>query len=320
MLLGLLLAWAYPDRIGLSRDGSGQRYLLTNGRGAALHEHDPLAGSEFIVAAQLEGGDGNARIYLAAALQRSTLEAQFGDQIKRSERVEWDSREARVRASRELRLGALVLEERLLDKPDPEQMVAAMVQGIRELGVASLPWSKTAESWRQRVQFLHRHAPAEWPDLSDEALLQTLEQWLAPFLTGISRRDHLQRIDLMAALNTLVPWDKQRQIDAQAPTHLTVPTGSQIALDYSNDPPVLAVRLQEMFGATETPRIANGEVAVLLHLLSPAQRPVQITQDLAGFWRSSYFDVKKELKGRYPKHYWPDDPLQAEPTRRVKPK
>ncbi len=134
----------------------------------------------------------------------------------------------------------------------------------------------------------------------------------------MSRRDHLQRLDLMAALSTLLPWDKQRQLEAQAPTHLTVPTGSSIALDYSSDPPVLAVRLQEMFGATDTPRIANGTVAVVLHLLSPAQRPAQVTQDLAGFWRGSYFEVKKELKGRYPKHYWPDDPLQAEPTRRIK--
>ena len=318
--LGLLVAWAYPDRIGQCRGDAGHRYLLSNGRGAALQERDPLAGSEFIVAAQLEGGEGNARIYLAAALERAQLEEQFADQIKRIERVEWDGREARVRASREVRLGALVLEERLLERPDPEEIATAMVQGIREMGLNCLPWDKQSESWRQRVQFLHRHAPDEWPDLSDEALLQTLEEWLQPFLTGMSRRDHLQRLDLLIALNTFLPWEKQRQIDEQAPTHLTVPTGSRIALDYSNDPPVLAVRLQEMFGATETPRVANGKVAVLLHLLSPAQRPVQVTQDLAGFWRSSYFDVKKDMKGRYPKHYWPDDPLQAEPTRRAKPK
>jgi ATP-dependent helicase HrpB len=285
-----------------------------------LQERDPLAGSEFIVAAQLEGGEGNARIFLAAALERAQLEEHFAEQIERIERVEWDSRETRVRASRELRLGALVLEERLLEKPDPEQITTAMVQGIREMGLSSLPWSRESESWRQRVQFLHRHAPEQWPDVADETLLQNLEEWLQPFLTNMSRRDHLQRLDMMAALNTLLPWDKQRQLDEQAPTHLTVPTGSRIALDYSNDPPVLAVRLQEMFGATETPRIAHGKVAVLLHLLSPAHRPVQVTQDLAGFWRSSYFDVKKELKGRYPKHYWPDDPLQAEPTRRAKPR
>jgi ATP-dependent helicase HrpB len=316
---GLLLAWAYPDRIGQCRDGS-QRYLLSNGSGAVLHEHDPLAGSEFIVAAQLEGGEGNARIYLAAALERAALEGQFADQIERIERVEWDSRETRVRASRELRFGALVLEERLLEKPDPEEIATAMVQGIRALGLACLPWSRECESWRQRVQFLHRHEPGQWPDVADEALLKNLEAWLQPFLTNISRKEHLQRLDLMAALNTLLPWQQQRQLDDLAPTHLTVPTGSRIALDYSNDPPVLAVRLQELFGATATPRIVNGKVAVLLHLLSPAHRPVQITQDLAGFWRSSYFDVKKEMKGRYPKHYWPDDPLQAEPTRRAKPK
>lgn len=315
-LLGPLLAWAYPDRIGQHRDAG--RYLLSSGRGAVLQEHDPLAGAEFIVVAQLEGAEGNARIYLAAALERSQLEEHFATQIKSVERVEWDSREARVRASRELRLGALVLTERLLDRPDPAQISAAMVAGIRELGISCLPWNRTSESWRQRVGFLHHHAPDQWPDVADVALLQSLEEWLAPFLVGVSRRDHLQRLDLMAALSTLLPWDKQRQLEAQAPTHLTVPTGSSIALDYSSDPPVLAVRLQEMFGATDTPRIANGTVAVVLHLLSPAQRPAQVTQDLAGFWRGSYFEVKKELKGRYPKHYWPDDPLQAEPTRRIK--
>lgn len=317
--LGLLLAWAYPDRIGICRDG-GHRYLLSNGRGAVLHEHDPLCGCEFIVAAQLEGSDSNARIQLAAALERAQFEKYFSEQIERSERVEWDSREARVRASRQVRFGALVLEERQLDKPDPDQIAAAMVQGIRELGIASLPWSKAGESWRERVQFMHRHAPEQWPDVSDEGLMNSLEEWLAPFLTGISRREHLQRIDLLAALNTLLPWERQRQLDELAPTHLMVPTGSRIPLDYSNDPPVLAVRLQEMFGATDTPRIAGGKVAVLLHLLSPAHRPVQVTQDLAGFWRGSYFEVKKDMKGRYPKHYWPDDPLQAEPTRRAKPK
>lgn len=317
--LGLLLAWAYPDRIGMCRDGS-HRYLLSNGRGAVLHEHDPLSGCELIVAAQLEGSDSNARIQLAAALERGQLEKHFAAQIERVESVEWDGREARVRASRAQRLGALVLEERQLDKADPASITAAMVQGIRELGIAALPWSKAGESWRERVRFMHRHAPEQWPDVSDAGLMSSLEAWLAPFLTGITRRDHLQRLDLFAALNTLLPWDRQRQLDELAPTHLTVPTGSRIPLDYSNDPPVLAVRLQEMFGATETPRIASGKVAVLLHLLSPAHRPVQVTQDLAGFWRSSYFDVKKDMKGRYPKHYWPDDPLQAEPTRRAKPK
>lgn len=317
-LLGLLLAWAYPDRIGQRRDGGAGRYLLSSGRGGVLQEHDPLAGAEFIVAAQLEGGEGNARIQLASALTRAVLETEFAAEIKPVERIEWESREKRVRTSRELRLGALVLEERLLERPGPAAVSAALTAGVREMGLACLPWDNESERWRQRVVFLHRHAPQEWPDLSDEGLLARLDEWLAPFLIGMSRYDHLQRLDLMAALTSQLSWDKQRQLDSHAPTHITVPTGSSIALDYSNDPPVLAVRLQEMFGATETPRIAAGEVAVLLHLLSPARRPAQVTQDLAGFWRSSYFEVKKELKGRYPKHYWPDDPLQAEPTRRIR--
>ncbi len=317
-LLGLLLAWAYPDRIGQRREGGGGRYLLSNGRGALLSEADPLARSPFIVAAQLEGGEGSARIYLAASVERSQLEEHFTGQIKTVEQVEWDTRERRVRASRRVQLGALMLDERTLDRPDPAQINCAMIAGIREMGLSCLPWNRTSEGWLQRVRLLHRHAPSDWPDVTEAALLLGLDTWLAPFLTGMSRSDHLQRLDLMAALTALLPWDQQRQLDIQAPTHITVPTGSSVALDYSNDPPILAVRLQEMFGATETPLIANGKVALLLHLLSPARRPAQVTQDLAGFWRSSYFEVKKELKGRYPKHYWPDDPLQAEPTRRIK--
>ena len=195
-----------------------------------------------------------------------------------------------------------------------------MLHGIREMGIACLPWNKGLRAWQRRVRFLHRLEPRHWPDVSDEALLATLEDWLGPYLHGITRRAHLADLDLHAALTGLLNWEQQRALDELAPTHITVPSGSRISIDYDNDPPVLAVRLQELFGLKETPRIVGGRVALLLHLLSPARRPVQVTQDLAGFWANSYFDVRKDLKGRYPKHHWPDDPLQAQATARAKPR
>jgi ATP-dependent helicase HrpB len=195
-----------------------------------------------------------------------------------------------------------------------------MLDGVRQLGLAALPWSDELRGWRERIAFLRQHDES-WPDLSDPALLASLTDWLGPFLDAVSRRDHLSRVDLSAALKTLVPWDQQRQLDRLAPTHIEVPSGSRIPVDYGNPAePTLSVRLQEMFGLTDTPRVGGGKVPVLIHLLSPARRPVQVTRDLASFWASGYNAVKAELKGRYPKHYWPDDPLVAEPTARVRPR
>jgi ATP-dependent helicase HrpB len=319
-LLGVLLAYAYPDRIAQRRSGDAGRYLLANGRGAAFVQHESLADASYLVIAQLEGSEREARIFLAAAIGEQQIEHYFGAQIENREFVEWNNREEAVMARRQRCLGALVLEDLPLVKARPEQVVQALLEGIRQLGLECLPWDKQTQFWQTRVQFLHRLEPEQWPDVSDQALIASLEEWLAPFLSGMSRRSHLAKLDLAVALNHLLSWQQQRALDALAPTHVQVPTGSRIALDYSNDPPVLAVRLQEMFGATDTPRIGGGKVKLLLHLLSPAQRPVQVTQDLAGFWRGSYHEVKKDLKGRYPKHYWPDDPLQAEPTRRAKPR
>ena len=317
-MLGVLLAWAYPDRIGQARSARSHHYLLSNGRGAVLPQGDALAGADYIVVAQLDGGDSNARIFLATALDRAALLAHFGASIETHEVLSWDKKEQRVRASRQLCLGALVLAQQDLTAPDADKMAAAMLAGVRDMGLESLPWDRVSRGWRQRVQFLHTLDANRWPDVSDAALLAAMDSWLAPFLNGMTRKDHLRQLDLLSALNSLLPWDQQRQLDEQAPSHITVPTGSRIALDYSNNPPVLAVRLQEMFGLAQTPTIAAGRVSVLLHLLSPAQRPVQVTGDLAGFWQGSYHDVKKDLKGRYPKHHWPDDPLQATPTRRTR--
>ena len=317
---GVLLAYAYPDRIAQRRSGGEPRYLLANGRGAFFARHEPLSAAEYIVAAHLDAGAKEARIFLAAAITRAELEEHFAELIATRDIIEWDSRNECVQARCQRRLGALILDDAPLSDADPAAVTGAMLHGIREIGIACLPWSKVLRAWQQRVQFLHRLDAQRWPDVADEHLLATLEDWLAPYLDGVTRRTHLANIDLHAALTGLLNWEQQRALDELAPTHLTVPSGSRVPIAYDNDPPVLAVRLQEMFGLKETPRIAGGRVALLLHLLSPAYRPVQVTQDLAGFWERSYHDVKKDLKGRYPKHYWPDDPLHAQATARAKPR
>ena len=321
---GLLLAFAYPDRIGMARAGEGGRYLLSQGRGAALPGPSALARSEFIVAAEIDAGEREAKLYLAAPLERALLEKHFGSLVTEQDEVAWDARTGAVIARRVKRLGALVLEERALRDGIEADTRAAMLAGIRALGLDCLPWTKDLQQWRARVTVIRNSATtpeqaAEWPDVSDATLLATLEDWLAPWLDGVTRRDHLARVDLRGALHGLLDWNAQRRLDEWAPTHLTVPSGSRIAVDYSGAVPALAVRLQEVFGWMESPRLAGGRVPVTLELLSPARRPVQVTRDLASFWARGYVEVKKELKGRYPRHYWPDDPYAATPTRKVRP-
>jgi ATP-dependent helicase HrpB len=317
---GMLLALAYPDRIGRRRPGTAGRYLLSGGRGAVLPEGDPLSNEEFLVVADLDGSAQDARIFLAAPIAAAEIEELYEAGIVDEQVVQWSAREAAVLARRRRRLGALALEDKPIARPDPDKVKAAMLDGVRQLGIDALPWTDTLIRWRQRIAFLRTLDP-EWPDLSDAALIAALEDWLAPFLDSVSRRDHLGRIDLAAALATLVPWDFQRRLDRLAPTHLEVPSGSRVPIDYSNPAePTLSVRLQEMFGLTDTPRVADGKVPLTIHLLSPARRPVQVTRDLASFWATGYKAVKAELKGRYPRHYWPDDPLIAQPTARVRPR
>ncbi len=317
---GVLLAHAYPDRIAQRRPGGEPRYLLANGRGACFTHHEPLSAADYIVAAHLDGTQREARIFLAAAITHAELEAHFASLITTRNIIEWDNREACVQARSQRNLGALILEDVAMSNAEPQAIAHAMLQGIRKMGIDCLPWTKNLRAWQQRAQFLHLLEPQHWPDVSDEHLLATAEEWLAPYLNDVSRRTHLDGINLHAALTGLLDWEQQRKLETLAPTHISAPSGSRIAIDYSNQPPILAVRLQEMFGLKDTPRIAGGRIALLLHLLSPARRPVQVTQDLAGFWANSYFDVKKDLKGRYPKHHWPDDPLQAQATARAKPR
>ncbi len=320
--VGRLLAFAYPDRIAQSRERGG-RFLLSNGRGAQLPEAQSLAKHEFIVIADIDAGDRDALIRLAVPISRADLEADFADKIETHERIEWNSREQAVIAVRERRLGALTLEERRLDRADPSRIADALLTGVRELGIECLPWTKDSRQLLERIRFAHRtdsRDPNPWPDVSETALRGTLEAWLGPWVSGITRREQLARLDMHALVIAMLDWSLQQRLNAFAPTHIVVPSGSRVPIDYSADAPAVAVRLQEVFGLRATPTIAEGRVPLTMQLLSPAHRPVQITRDLESFWARGYPDVKKDLKGRYPKHYWPDDPLTAQATARAKPR
>ncbi len=317
---GQLLALAYPDRIAQQRAPNGPAYLLANGRGARLPEWEIRLRQPLLVAATLDAGEGEGLIYLAATLRAETLPALMPAHVKSGEEVRWDAEQQIVVARRVERLGALVLDSAPLKQADPGKPRAAMLEGVRRMGMDVLPWADDARQWQARVLSLRQWFPEEnWPDVSDSALAAMLDDWLAPYLDGITRRDHLARLDLPAILKARLDWKQGQQLDSDAPSHLTVPSGSQLKLDYKpGESPVLAVKLQEMFGLADTPRVARGRVPVTLHLLSPARRPIQVTQDLRGFWERTYAEVKKELKGRYPKHPWPDDPWNAVPTARAK--
>lgn len=324
---GLLLALAYPDRIARRRGEQGSDYRLANGRSAAFAQVDSLQQQEWLVVASLGGhaSQRNARIFLAAALDAAWLPKYLPELLHQEQTLEWDGRSETLVAEQQWRVGALVYRREPLRDIEPEQRNRALCAVVRKQGLNLLPWTPALRQWQARILLLRnldleQGGESAWPDVSDQALLDSLEQWLAPWLGKVTRLAHFANLDLPAILTGLLPWPLPKALDEQAPTHWTVPTGSRIRIDYSETPPVLAVRLQEMFGSAQTPRIANGRMALKLHLLSPAQRPVQVTQDLEGFWRSSYAEVKKDMKGRYPKHYWPDDPLQAEPTTRAKPR
>ncbi len=320
--LGRLLAWAYPDRIAHLRSGLKGKFLLSSGRGAFLDETSSLGGEPFLVAAELDGKGSEARIYKAASYGLNTLLTQFQDQLKWSESIRWDTERGRVKSARHLKLGAITLRSERLHEPDSEKVLKVFLEGIKEKGIGCLSWNKRLRSWQERVCFLRRLLKDDntWPDVSDQGLESTLGQWLAPYLVNMDRLSDLARVDLKGILFSILSYRQQKALDALAPTHLVVPSGSRIPIDYGSPVPVLAVRLQEMFGLSKTPTVAGGRQPLLIHLLSPAGRPVQITGDLAGFWERGYIEAKKELKGRYPKHYWPDDPLQAKATARVRPK
>ncbi len=318
---GALLALAYPDRVARRRPGVRGSFLLANGRGASVRETDPLAGADYLAVAETDDAGREARILAAAPLDAATLESVLGDRIAWVESVTWDPAEQAVAARRQRRLGALVLADAALPKPAPEAMAVALMEGVRRLGIDALPWRDGAVALRQRVGFSRALEGEAWPDWSDAALAETLAEWLGPHLTGMRRRSDLDRLDLGQILATGLGWERQRALDALAPATVPIPSGRRATLDYT-DPaqPVLAVKLQEMFGQAETPRVGGGRVPIAIHLLSPAGRPLQVTRDLAGFWAGSYAEVRKDMRGRYPRHPWPDDPLAAPATARAKPR
>lgn len=319
-VMGVLLASAYPDRIARRRSDGSADYLLANGRAASIPEADDLAREEWLAAAEIGGHSGSEsdRIYSAVALNPACFSETLATLVHEEEQVEWDTRQERFTAQRRRMIGSVEIATEPLTAVPEEARGNAMLSVVRRKGLDILPWTDALRQWRSRVQLLHRvnreAADNPWPDLGDTPLLATLEHWLLPYLDNINKLDDFRKLDLKQILHAQLTWPLPLELERLAPERLSVPSGSNIVVDYGQDPPVLAVKLQEMFGCEETPTVAGGEVPLQVHLLSPAQRPLQVTQDLAGFWRSSYQEVKKEMKGRYPKHPWPDDPLVATAT------
>jgi ATP-dependent helicase HrpB len=313
---GVLIALAWPDRIAQKRGGD-RRYRMSGGGGAILPEHDGLSKQEFLAIATTDGASGDQKIFLAAPLMLKDIETHFANQIEQVENVGWDTRSQSVVAARIRKLGALILEERPLTAADPEAMADAMIKGIGEMGIKLLPWTEGSNNFRAQIQFLKRLFPEDsWPDLNDETLVQNYSDWLKPYLAGISRKSHLGRLDMLAIMKSLVPYDLQREMDVLAPRRIEVPSGAHVAIDYETEgDPVIRVRLQEMFGLAKTPTIAKGRAQLRIELLSPAGRPLAVTKSLETFWTNGYPDVRAELRGRYPKHSWPENPLSAPPVK-----
>ncbi|GJD93692.1 ATP-dependent helicase HrpB [Methylobacterium iners] len=317
---GTLLALAYPDRVARSRGRDGA-FVMANGRAGRLDPASPLAREAFLVVADIAGTAANGRILAAAPIAIEAIDALFPDRIEAATRVTFDRTARALRARADRRLGAVVLDERVLPVPGDERSASILARGIAELGLECLPWTPALAQWRARVAFLRAAEGGEWPDFSDVALNASIEDWLAPEILGTTGLDGIKADDLARALQALLPWPLRARLDAEAPTHVEVPTGSRAPIDYGAEGgPVLAVRVQELFGLDRHPSVAGGRVPLVLHLLSPAQRPIQITRDLPGFWRGSWSAVRADLRGRYPRHPWPEDPLTAPPTRRAKPR
>ena len=317
---GELLCFAFPDRIAHNR-GNGT-FQMTGGRGAYMERTESLATAEYLVLCDLDDGGGDAKIHLAAPISEEAIEEIFAAEIEEGVQTEWDRRTEAVKAVKVRRLWKMVMRSGGQSQPDEAAVQAALFDGIRQKGVAQLPWTPGTRQLQARICFLHRELGGDWPDVSDEALLARLDDLFAGFTLGMSRWSHLQKLDLAAVLDAALAEAglDRRALDRLAPVKMEVPSGSQMTIHYEEAEPFVAVRLQECFGLQETPKVAGGKVPIVMRLLSPAQRPVQITKDLAGFWKGAYALVRKDLRGRYPKHYWPEDPSTAVATRRVRPK
>ncbi len=317
--LGALLAPAYPQRIAKSRGGATGAFLLANGRGANIDPASPLAREPYLAVAQLTGSAASGRILLAAPISLAEIEQLFADRIEEREEIVFDPASASLRGRKTRRLGALVLSQQPVPVLAGEESAHKLAAGIATLGLDRLPWSKALRQWRDRVMFLRASEGDEWPDLSDSALIRSIAEWLAPVLGSKTSLSEIAAAEVEAALRALLPWPLARRLDAEAPTHFEVPTGSRMPIDYEAEGgPKIAVRVQELFGLDRHPTIADGGVPLVVELLSPAHRPVQTTRDLPGFWRGSYAAVRAEMRGRYPKHPWPEDPVSATATRRAK--
>ncbi len=310
---GVMVGFAYPDRIAQRRGGHG-RFRMASGAGALVAAHDGLAKADFIAIATLDGGQADAKVQLAGELSEADLFQYFSENIKTKASVFWDNKTNSVSAATITGLGALVLSEKPLSTPAPDEIALAMAQGVAAMGLSSLPWNDAAHMFRARINFLYRVMPdAGWPDLSDETLKATAHNWLLPYLSGISRKSHLERLDMMVILRGLIPHELLSRLEKLAPARMEVPGGGHYKIDYDVEgDPVLRVRLQEMFGMTSAPQIADGRARLKIELLSPGGKPVAITQSLETFWVNGYPDVRKDMRGRYPKQFWPEDPLTAQ--------
>ncbi|NNU58976.1 ATP-dependent helicase HrpB [Ochrobactrum soli] len=317
--IGRMLIDAYPDRIARARGQTGQ-FLLANGRGGEVDSAISLSRAPWLVVADMSGKAGRARVLSAAEVSEAEIRSALGERIESGRQVVYDPEKNALRAREAVRIGAIALSEKPLAAPSGSAADEGVIAALREHGLGILPWGKEAEILRRRLGWLYRGLGDPWRSMDDEHLLETLEDWLLPFLTGEAQLDRIPGHVLKNGLMSLVPFDLQRSVDQLAPTHFTVPTGSHIPIRYDAEEPVLAVRVQELFGLGVHPSIANGKVPLLLELLSPAHRPIQITRDLPGFWKGSWADVRSDMRGRYPKHVWPEDPANAEATRRAKPR
>jgi ATP-dependent helicase HrpB len=319
--VGALIALAFPERIAKNRGSGTGAFLLANGRGASLDAASPLAREPFLAVAELAGSAAQGRILSAAPIALAEIETHFSDRITAREDVAFDATSLSLRGRNSRRLGAIVLGERAVPVLPDENNARLLAESIVALGIDRLPWTKALQQWRDRVMFLRHSESADWPDLSDAALATGAEEWLAGALAGRTALAALPADEFAAALGELLPWPLRRRLDAEAPVYFEAPTGTRVPIDYASDGgPKIAIRVQELFGLDRHPVIAGGKVPLAIELLSPAQRPVQTTRDLPGFWRGSYAAVRAEMRGRYPKHPWPDDPIAAAPTRRAKPR
>jgi ATP-dependent helicase HrpB len=316
---GLMLAFAFPDRVARNR-GNGS-FVLANGRGAAIEQTSALARAPYVAVGELIGTAASGRVLLAAPITQAEIEQHFAGHIESADEISFDRGAMALRARRKRTLHAITLSESPLALSPSVETAKIFAEGIVTAGLDKLPWSKAAKQWRDRVMFLRKAEGENWPDLSDEALTARRDDWLVPALADKTALKDVAPGDLSDALMTLLPWELRARLEREAPTHFEAPTGTMLAIDYEAEQgPTIAVRLQELFGLNIHPSIAKGAVPLVLELLSPAQRPVQVTRDLPGFWRGSYAAVRTDLRGRYPRHPWPEDPATALPTRRVKPR